>query len=198
MHESAIQSCKNAGPGRHSLGVSELPSSVAMDQQDDAFGGYWWLVHTKSRQEKALADHLEKMAIGYFLPLVEMKRKYGKRVFHLQVPLFPGYLFLQGGHDERYAVLMTHRAAKVIDVVDQERLKTELRHVQCVVMSDEPVDLFPMIKRGRRCRVVKGSLAGLEGVVVRRRSTCRVYIGVEALGQSAELEIDPALLEIID
>jgi hypothetical protein len=35
-------------------------------------------------------------------------------------------------------------------------------------------------------------------VVIRRRGPWRVYVGVDFLGQSAELEIDPMLLEVID
>jgi hypothetical protein len=83
-------------------------------------------------------------------------------------------------------------------VADQERLKADLRHIHRVVVSKEPVDLYPRLRRGCRCRVITGTLAGLEGVVLRRRGLWRVYVGVEFLGQSAELEIDPMLLEVID
>ncbi len=164
----------------------------------DTLAGEWWLVHTKSRHEKALADDLGRKGIGYYLPLVQLERRYGGRSVRVQMPMFPSYLFLCGGDEERYVTLMTHRAAKVIRVVDQERLKTELRHVHRVMMSEEPVNLYPSIKPGRRCRVVRGGLAGLEGVVLRRRGTYRIYVGIDALGQSAELEIDPALIEVLD
>ena len=164
----------------------------------DAYLGRWWLVHTKSRNEKALANDLTTLGIDYFLPLVQVKRKYASRVWCSEIPLFPGYLFMCGGDDEHYATLMTHRAAAVIRVEDQERLRTELRHVYLVTTSNEPMDLYAGLRRGRRCRVVRGSLAGLEGVVLRRRDIWRIYVGVEVLGQSVELEIDPSLLEAID
>ena len=80
----------------------------------------------------------------------------------------------------------------------QERLKADLRDIQRVVESDEPVDLYPRLREGCRCRVTRGSLVGLEGVVLRRRGMWRVFIGVHFLGQSAELEIDPVQLEILD
>ncbi len=164
----------------------------------DIYDGRWWLVHTKSRNEKALAGDLTAMRIGYFLPLVRTRRKHAGHVSLTEIPLFPGYLFMCGGDDERYATLLTHRAAAVINVVDQGQLRTELRHVYLVTTSSESVDLYPHLCRGRRCRIVRGSLAGLEGVVLRRRGSCRIYVGVETLGQSAELEIDPAMLEAID
>ena len=116
----------------------------------------------------------------------------------VRIPLFPGYLFLCGGSDARLVALRTHRCANVLEVADQERLKADLRHIHRVVESKEPVDLYPRLRRGCRCRVITGTLAGLEGVVLRRRGLWRVYVGVEFLGQSAELEIDPMLLEVID
>lgn len=164
----------------------------------DVMSGLWWLVHTKSRMEKALSADMDRLGVGHFLPLIRTRRRYGGRVFEVNLPLFPGYLFLCGGEDERYATLMTHRAAKVIPVADQERLKADLRQIHRVTLGDEPVDLYPGLRRGCRCRVTSGSLAGLEGVLLRRRGVCRVYIGVEVLGQSAELEIDPAMLEVLD
>ena len=185
------------------MGSDEAAGYVAMTDVVeacplDAYTGRWWLVHTKSRNEKALAGDLDTLRIDHFLPLVQVKRRYASRLWCADIPLFPGYLFMCGGDDEHYATLMTHRAAAVIRVVDQERLRTELRHVYLVTMSREPVDLYPGLRRGRRCRVVRGSLAGLEGIVLRRRGSCRIYVGVEALGQSAELEIDPSLVEPID
>lgn len=164
----------------------------------DDLCGMWWVVHTKARHEKALAGDLEKMRIGYFLPLIRSRRNLRGRTIERQLPLFPSYLFLCGGEEERYATLMTHRVANVIPVTDQEQLKRELRQIEHVILSEQPVDLYPGLRCGRRCRVIAGALAGIEGIVLRRRGVCRVYVGVEVLGQSAELEIDPAQLEVVE
>jgi transcription termination/antitermination protein NusG len=176
------------------LGEMEAPSFSPIDQ----FEGRWWLVHTKSRQEKALAEELAVRDVGVFLPLARVQRRYGTRAMQVELPLFPTYLFICGNEDGRYQTLMTHRAAQVIAVADQERLKEELRQVHRVTCGNHAVDLYPGLRKGRRCRITAGSLQGVEGVVVRRNGTCRVSLGVEILGQSAELEIDPVLLEIID
>lgn len=172
----------------------ELPAPCPID----SFCGAWWVVHTKARHEKALAGDLDKLRISYFLPLVSARRKSAGRMFERQLPLFPCYMFVCGGEEERYATLMTHRVANILPVVDQERIQRELRQIYQIVASEQSVDLYPALKRGRRCRILSGALAGIEGVVLRRRDVCRVYVGVEVLGQSAELEIDPALLEVIE
>lgn len=157
----------------------------------------WWLVHTRPRHEKALAADLDRKGIGCFLPLVRVKRRWAGRESHVRIPLFPGYLFLDGTEEARYAALVTCRTVNVINVVDQEGLKRDLQEVYRLTVSEEPVDLYPGIRKGRRCRVIDGPLKGLEGVVLRRRDVCRVYIAVEALLQSAEVEIDVSLLESI-
>lgn len=160
--------------------------------------GVWWLVHTKPRNEKALGVDLRRLGIAHFLPLSRVQRRYGGQRSFSRLPLFPGYLFLRGDDENRYAVLATQRAVGVIRVVDQELLHQELISLERVTASDELLDLYPGIRKGRLCRIVHGVLEGVEGMVLRRRGTCLVYLSVSLLGQSAEVEIDPALLEVID
>ena len=178
----------------------DVASSACLFQPSggDTFGGRWCALRTKSRNEKALASDLRRMEIGHFLPLVPTARHYGGRLRRVELPLFPGYMFLCGGEAERTAALTTHRVAGVLEAGDQEGLKTDLQRIHRLVSGDEPVDLYPGLREGRRCRVVGGSLVGLEGVVLRRRGVCRVYIALAMLGQSAQVEIDAALLEAID
>ena len=68
------------------------------------------------------------------------------------MPLFPSYLFMCGGRDERSETLGTHRAANVIQVFDQQGLKEQLRQIHRVTTSGKPVVLYPGLKRGSRCR----------------------------------------------
>ncbi len=164
----------------------------------DSFDGRWWILHTKPRNEKVIASALARLRIAHFLPLARCRRTYGRRSVEVRIPLFPGYVFLCGGLEDREAALKTNRVANVLEVAHQERLRSDLRHIQRVVESDEPVDLYPRLKEGCRCRVTRGSLVGLEGIVLRRRGMWRVFIGVHFLGQSAELEIDPVQLDILD
>ena len=160
--------------------------------------GRWWLAYTKPRNEKVLAADLENMGVDYFLPLARVRRRHCGRPVELQVPLFPSYLFVWGQAEERYAALRTNRVVNIITVTDQRELSAELQNVYQATVSDVPVDLYPGLKEGRRVRIIGGSLQGLEGVVLRRRQTCRVYVAVHVLGQSAQVDIDSALVEALD
>lgn len=164
----------------------------------DSFAGRWWAVHTKPRQEKALASDLGKLEVHCFLPLARVRRRSGGRTVETQHPLFPGYLFMCGNEEERLAALRTHRIVRVLDVGDQEGLRDSLRHIHRLVTSGQPVDPYPGIKPGRRYHVTSGPLRGLEGTVLRRNGISRIYVAVEMFGQSVEAEIDAALLELVD
>lgn len=164
----------------------------------ESYRGTWWVLHTRARNEKTVAEILARQGVSYFLPLVHYRRRYAGRLRNVQIPLFPGYVFLCGGLAERQLALRTNRVAHVLDVPDQERLRHDLLQVARVVLSDDAVDLCPRLMVGARCRVISGSLKGVEGVVIRRRGPWRVYVGVDFLGQSAELEIESTLLEVLD
>lgn len=160
--------------------------------------GTWYVLHTRARNEKATASDLARLGIHHFLPLIRYRRLYGGKRRRVEIPLFPGYLFMCGDRAGREAALRTNRVAQVLDVPDQEKLRFDLQQIHRVVTSDETIDFYPKLKRGTRCRVTGGSLSGLEGMVIRRNGPWRVFVGVEFLGQSAELEIDPSFLAIID
>lgn len=164
----------------------------------ERFQGRWWVLHTKPRNEKAIATVLERRDISFFLPLVRCTRMTRGRKRFVDLPLFPGYVFLCGDWEDREAALKTNRVANVLDVPDPQGLLNDLLQIQRVLEIGESVDLYPRLRTGARCRVKSGPLAGIEGVVIRRRGLWRVYIAVHFIAQSAELEVDSALLEVLD
>ena len=83
------------------------PMTWPQHQSIDDFEGTWWVAHTKSRNEKALAWQLVKKQVQYFLPMTwKVRRKKGRTLRSL-MPIFPGYLFFCGGQEDRLEVLKT-------------------------------------------------------------------------------------------
>src|SRR4051812_37852459 len=78
--------------------------------------GEWFVLHTKSRQEKALGAELDRLGVPYYLPIVNQIRYYGKRKFKVAEPLFPGYIFLRGSTEGLYTADRTKRVANIIQV----------------------------------------------------------------------------------
>src|SRR5205823_2697493 len=57
------------------------------------------------------------------------------------------------------------------------------------------VEPHPFLKVGERVRVTRGTLEGLEGLLIRRKGACRLVLSVEMLAQSVAVEIDGADVE---
>lgn len=160
--------------------------------------GPWWVAHTRSRHEKALAADLLARNVPYFLPMVQRTVVMRGRRLRGMMPLFPGYLFFAGDADARYEALTTSHVANVIPVVDCDRFVEELGQIEGALASPSGLDPFPYLKQGVRCRIKAGPLAGIHGIVVRRAGVTRLVLQVEMLGQAVSTEIDPEFLEPLD
>ena len=162
------------------------------------FLGQWWVAHTKSRNEKALANELVRKNVSYFLPMRwKVSYKSGRKLRSL-LPLFGGYLFFCGEERDRLEVLKTNRVANCIEVKDQTKFVCELSQIERAINAG--VDLTPhdYLKVGQRCRVANGPLSGLAGIVIKSRTAARLVLQVDMLGQAASVEIDTDLLETIE
>ena len=159
--------------------------------------GEWWVLHTRARNEKKVASALVEKGVRHYLPLIAVRHTYAKAKVTFTVPLFPGYVFLCGDHGDCDVARRTNRLVSILPVTDQGRLRAELSHIYRVVEKGDAVELFPSIQPGQRCRVTGGSLRGLEGVVLHHGRRCRMFLAITMLGQSAVVEVDAALLEIV-
>ena len=157
----------------------------------------WFAVYTRSHHEKRVAEHLAQREVESFLPLYRTVHSWSNhRKAVLDLPLFPNYLFVHIAPAERVRTLgipgvlsVVSRggaAAPLLDAeIEQLRSGLSLRRM-------EP---HPHLAVGRRARIVKGPLAGLDGVVVRMKGSLRVVLTVALILQSVAVEADADELE---
>ena len=181
------------------LNISENPP-IMWPQVESIrdFAGNWWVAHTKSRNEKALAHDLISREISYFLPMSWKVRRKSRRTIKSLLPLFGGYLFFCGDENQRTELLRTDRVANLIEVIDQQKLLDELVQIERVLNTGEPLVPHRYIKIGQKCRVIAGPLMGLQGIVITTKSATRLVLQVDMLGQAASVEIDIDMIELVD
>jgi transcriptional antiterminator RfaH len=162
------------------------------------FEGTWWVGHTKSRNEKALAHDLVSKGINYFLPMSwKVRRLRGRKIKSL-LPLFSGYIFFCGGENERLEVLRTNRVANLIEVNDQGSFILELICIEHALKAGAPLEPHNYIQKGQRCRVTSGPLAGMEGIVVQVKGRLRLVLQIDMLGQAASVEVETDFIETVE
>ncbi|MFH1719220.1 MAG: transcription termination/antitermination NusG family protein [Planctomycetota bacterium] len=181
------------------LKVSENPPILWPETESISdFEGQWWVVHTKSRNEKALAHDLIRRKISYFLPMSWKIQRRSRRTTRSFLPLFGGYLFFCGREEQRTELMRTDRVANLIEVKDQELLVSELVQIEQALRAGAPLAPHKYVKAGQKCRVIAGPLLGLEGIVTTTRGAMRLLLQVDMLGQAASVEIDIDMIEVLD
>jgi transcriptional antiterminator RfaH len=158
----------------------------------------WWVMHTKARQEKSLARELFLHDIPFYLPLVRKTSILRGRRVQSHIPLFTGYVFVFGSDEERRRSLESNRVCQTLPVHQADQLCEDLRHVHRLIESNAPLTVEARLTPGRRVRIRSGSLAGLEGQVLRRRQETRLLVRVNFLQKGVSVEIDDYLLEPLD
>ena len=181
------------------LKLSENPPIMWPEEKSICdFSGLWWVAHTKSRNEKALAQDLIRKDINYFLPMNwKVHRRKGRKIRSL-LPLFGGYLFFCGAEKQRIELLRTNRVANLIEVKDQKRLLEELLQIERALRAGASLAPHKYLKAGQRCRVITGPLADLEGIVVKTKTVIRLVLQIDMLGQATSVEIDTDMIEQVD
>jgi transcription antitermination factor NusG len=163
----------------------------------DQPGSSWWVLHTRHQHEKTVADQLCAKGFEVFLPLYESMRRWKDRNKLLVLPLFPCYVFLRGGFERRLQVVTTPGVHSIL--LAGERLatvpETEIDAIQRSLKGNLCIEPYPFLRCGERVRVVRGSLAGVEGMLVRKKSLYRLVLSVEMLAQSVAVEINAADVE---
>jgi len=161
-------------------------------------GVRWFVLHTKSRQEKALAADLVAHGIRCFLPMVVVAKYYGRRKVRAHMPLFSGYVFLHGTAEQTYTADRTQRVAGIIRVADQDRLRAELANIEAALAAGAPLTPADAIVGGMLVEVTSGPFRGIRGLAEPGPRADRLYLQVDLIGKGSILEIDRSLLRAVE
>ena len=156
----------------------------------------WYALYTCPRHEKRVAEQIERRNISCFLPVYRSIRRWKDRRKELELALFPGYLFVQMALENKLRVLELSGAVSLVSFNGRPAVvpANEIETLQSR-LAGAKVEPHPYLQTGRRVRVRSGSMEGLEGIVVRRKDSCRVVFSIELIQRSVAVEVDQAELE---
>ena len=154
----------------------------------------WTVAHTRSRQEKSLARHLDSLGVGFYLPHHEKRVRRSGRQFVSYLPLFPGYVFVRAEAEARSAVFRSGCVVRLIDVLDQELLHDELHQLRRLQEAGATMVPFAPLVRGDLVTVDEGPFRGCRGRVLREASGLRLVVSISILRQSVAIEFERSSL----
>ncbi len=189
------------------LGASKIESLASRKVEAEAFAGEeelqaffqprWYAAYTRANHERRVSDQLVERGVEYFLPQYESLRNWKDRRVRLQMPLFPGYVFVYLALQNRLRVLQVPGVACLVGFAGRPMAvpEEEFARIRGFLNKGLRAEPHPYLQAGRRVRVRSGPLEGMEGIVLRRKNGWRLVISLDLIHRAMDVDVDGADLE---
>jgi transcription antitermination factor NusG len=161
------------------------PKTGALDPSE------WFAAYTLPRHEKAVGRQFDARHIQAYLPLYQVARRWknGCKVI-VEQPLFPSYIFVCIDRRESVKVLQVPGVLTIVsagrELASLSTAEVEALRSGLALRHFEP---HPYLIVGEKARIVTGSLAGMIGVLVRKKNSLRVVLTLDLIQQSVAVEV---------
>lgn len=127
----------------------------------------WYVLYTKSRQEKKVSEGLQRLGIVAYCPLVTVMKQWTDRKKKVQEPLFKSYVFVKVEEHERDEVFVIDGIVRYLywlgkpAIVREAEIEAIQQSLEGIVSSYE---VLP-IQKEAKITISKGPFQGIEGIV---------------------------------
>lgn len=171
------------------------PPALALISQGAARN--WHAVLTAPRHEKRVEEHLGVREIENFLPVCQVNRQWkdGSKGI-VRLPLFPRYIFVHMGPGERIPVLSIPGVVTVLGSgTNLFAVPDSYIHFLREGLREGKIEPHPYLNSGDRVRIHSGVMAGMEGILVRKKNDFRVVLTLELIMKSVKVEVPACDIE---
>lgn len=145
---------------------------------------HWYAIYTKSRNEKKLAERLEKKGFEVYAPTQTVIKQWSDRKKKVEEVLFKSYVFARFDLKEKIEILQTPGAVALINWLGKPAVirDEEMQAIQNFLNEHPESNVATLeLKTGEKVRIAYGSLKDQEGVV-RRQTKHKVTLEISPLG----------------
>ena len=167
-----------------------IPNSPAL--RDSHVEPHWFATYTCANHEKRVAADLDARNVERFLPTYSSVRRWKDRRVQLDLPLFPGYVFVRLPLCERLRVLQIPSVVRLVGFggLPVPLPDHEIELMRSGLSQSRGAEPHPFLKAGRRVRITGGPFAGLEGILKRKGNNFRMVISIELIQRSVIVDVD--------
>jgi transcription antitermination factor NusG len=161
----------------------------------------WYVLYTKSRCEKKVAELLSKRNVENYCPLNRVYRQWSDRKKMITEPLFNSYVFIHACEEELNSIKkLTNNIVNVVYWLGRpavvrneeiEQIRYFLNEYSNVTIEKQPVRMNEMV------RIIKGPFRNLEGTVAAIKNNMLV-LSLPTLGYKMMAEVNASNIEILN
>ena len=158
---------------------------------------HWYVAYVCANHEKRVLEQLERRSVQAFLPVYETLRFWKDRRVRQARPLFPGYVFVHLALRDRLEVTRVSSVVRLVgfngraSALPDGAVET-LKRGMAAGVHGQP---HPYLTAGRRVRLKSGPLAGMQGILLRRKGNYRLVISIELIQRSVVVDAARADVE---
>jgi transcription antitermination factor NusG len=168
-----------------------------MLMSESGISDQWYAIYARHQHEKTISHNLQGKGFQTLLPLHRSAHQWKDRTKIVSLPLFPCYVFVKGGLERRLEILTTPGIFGLVSSAGRPVPipSPELEAFRKIMEVGTHVEPHPFLNAGDLVKIKCGPLAGIQGILVRRKNGNRLILSVEMLGKAAALELDGLLIE---
>lgn len=144
----------------------------------------WYVVYTKPKWEKKVADKLKQLGVECYCPLITQVKQWSDRKKKIEVPLFNSYVFVQIADSERNSVFQVAGVVRYLfwlgkpAVVKNEEIEIIKTNLKAPNISDVSVSAFQV---GDKIKLESGAFSN-QSAIVQEVSNNYYILVLETLG----------------
>jgi len=152
----------------------------------------WYAGYTASRHEKRVAEHFAQRGVEHFLPLYETIHRWNNGCHRVQLPLFPGYIFVRIALKDRLRVIEVPGFVRLVgfNSLPCALPEPDINRMKEALNKGVLAEPYPYLTVGTRVEIRNGPMQGMSGILLRRQNKCRVVISVDLIMRSMAVEVD--------
>jgi transcriptional antiterminator RfaH len=149
----------------------------------------WFVIYTKSRNEKKVAELLQKNGVEVFCPLVKLKKNWSDRTKIVETPLFNSYVFVNLSEKDRNVVFNVPGVIRYVFWLNKPAIVRDYEIESLKAMLSETMDSFSIenYQIGDTIKISEGVFKGVEGVIEEQTNT-KLHLILENVGIKITLQ----------
>jgi transcription antitermination factor NusG len=174
-----------------------IDSVISDPQSQSSLQVRWYAACVCSRHEKQVISQLQERNVDCFLPVYRSIRRWKDRRKELDLVLFPGYVFVHIDLKNCLQVLQLSSVARFVSFNGHPAPlpDTEIEALSHGLASGIRAEPHPYLKVGHRVRVKFGPMAGVQGILIRRKDRFRVVLSIDFIMRSVAVEVQESDIE---
>jgi transcription antitermination factor NusG len=156
----------------------------------------WYALFVRTNQERGVAHALSQRQLEHLLPCYSAIHQWKDRRVKLQLPLFPGYLFVRLPLRERLRALTV---PNVICLVGKKNAPSIISDEEMAAIGNASLygqaQPHAHLVEGERVMITSGPLTGMQGVLLRAQNRARIVVSVETISRAFVVEVDLVCVE---